>query len=241
MKLLIDAGNTRLKWATLSNGVMSAVQAFSAADIATGALAWTDLSPPDTIYVASVVAPEQETAISTALQQCFALQPVFIRSPPRMLGVTNAYEHAECLGIDRFLALLAMHRKAPTSYVIASIGTALTLDALNANGRHLGGLITTSPELSRRALVRATARIDESGGQIVEQANNTADAVYSGSILAAVALIERFCIQLNTRVENPPALIITGGGAKPLLAFFPQALWEPDLVLQGLREWVNAA
>jgi len=98
------------------------------------------------------------------------------------------------------------------------VGTALTLDALAADGRHLGGLIAPGPRLMQQSLLGATAQVRPAqAGTIVEAADNTADAVASGCWLAAAALIERFAARMAPALGGAPALRLGGGDAEALL------------------------
>ncbi|MEO8011422.1 MAG: type III pantothenate kinase [Dokdonella sp.] len=243
MRLLIDIGNTRLKWALWRDGrrAMGGVFAHRETTLEAGLTNnWTALPTPHSIHVASVVGGELESALSALINEHFSETPQFVRSPASALGITNAYREPQRLGVDRFLALAALHAASPRAQVLVSCGTALTLDAIDASGRHLGGLIVPSPTLMRSALGAATARIGDVHGEIVEIANNTADAVTSGSILAAVALIERFRAETAARVGSAVALICDGGGVDEWLHLLPHAERGRDLVLRGLARWAEA-
>ena len=125
--------------------------------------------------------------------------------------------------------------------IVAGAGTALTLDALAADGQHLGGLIAPGPQLMQQSLLDATARVrPERPGDILELADNTADAVTSGCWQAAAALIERFATRMAPRLGSAPALILGGGDAMRLasLLSLPTQLSE-DGVLRGLAVWAN--
>jgi type III pantothenate kinase len=238
MKLLIDLGNTRLKWALWDGAELRRGGAVAHAgnvplDFAT---LWKGISGVDSVCVASVADDAVEDDLARHSRELFALDPHFFVSIAAACGVRNAYAKPERLGVDRFLTLIAAHAHAQEPTVIASCGTALTLDALAADGRHLGGLIAPSPALMQTALRGNTARLGESGAaRIFELADNTADAVESGTRLAAVALIERFVARAGERFGATPALILTGGGAQSLaqLIALPHRI-EAELVLRGL-------
>ncbi len=243
MKLLIDIGNTRLKWALWSDGrrAMGGVFAHRETTLEAGlGNNWTALPTPRSIHIASVVGSDFEAALSALITTHFSQVPQFVRSPASALGITNAYREPQRLGVDRFLALAALHDAAPRAQVLVSCGTALTLDAIDASGRHLGGLIAPSPTLMRSALASATARIGDVEGELVEIASNTADAVTSGSILAAVALIERFRAETAARVGTDVSLSCDGGGVDEWLHLLPHAARGRDLVLRGLALWADA-
>jgi len=245
MKLLIDVGNTRLKaalWdgrdlhalgATVHGGLVDNVD-FDAL--------WINTNNVERIFIASVAGAAVERRLSDSLAKRFGSEVVFCRSPAAACGVRNAYAQPERLGVDRFVGLVALHARNPGARVLAGCGTALTLDALAADGAHLGGLIAPSPALMIDALTGAAARLaPPRDAHIVEVADNTADAMESGAWLAAAALIERFVATITIRLGTTPALTLTGGAADRLGALLvPTAHIEPDLALRGLAIYADA-
>jgi type III pantothenate kinase len=244
MNLLIDLGNTRLKWAVWQEGRRSIGGVFAhrertlEAGLGTN---WASLPKPSAVYVASVVDPEFEQALIETVREHFDQAPIFVRTPANALGVRNAYAQPDRLGIDRFLGLCALHNAAPRAQILVSCGTALTLDALDRDGRHLGGLIAPSPSLMRHALNLGTARVGGAAGDLVEIADNTVDAAYSGSVLSAMSLIERFHHQVTQRLEAPIAIVADGGGVEEWIHLLPQIERGRDLVLRGLALWADHA
>jgi type III pantothenate kinase len=238
MKLLIDVGNTRLKWALWDGAAVAPAQALDhAADLAPQLDdAWAALPDVDEVRLACVASAAVETTVAAAVRRRFGRAPRLARSRAVLAGVRCAYAHPEKFGIDRYLALVALHRMRPTATVLASVGTALTLDALGADGTHAGGLIAPGPALAQQALVGATARVRTAAqAALVEMADDTEAAVHSGCWLGAVALVERFHAQAARALGGVPRLILAGGdGAllRPHLA--REAQYEPDLVLRGL-------
>jgi len=244
MRLLLDLGNTRLKWA---------LQVQPAGWLARGAVdwrqdmtmalesAWADLPRPVTVIAASVVDSVREAQVASVTEHLFACAPSWLRTPASACGVRNAYAEPQRLGVDRFLAMVAACADGHAPCIVAGAGTALTLDALAADGLHLGGLIAPGPQLMQQSLLDATARVrPERLGDILELADNTADAVTSGCWQAAAALIERFATRMAPRLGATPALILGGGDAvrlAPLLSL-PTQLSE-DGVLRGLAVWAN--
>ena len=242
MRLLVDFGNTRLKWALWNNGRREIGGIFVHRDTSLEAALtsnWSSLPAPQSIHVASVVDDDSEDALRAVIEQHFDLPAEFVRSPQHALGVRNAYRDAHRLGVDRFLAMAALHAASPRAQVLVSCGTALTLDALDADGAHLGGLIAPSPSVMRQALAAATARVGETPGHLVAIADNTSDAVWSGTALAAVALIERFHADVATRLGQPVALVGDGGGIDEWMALLPGIERGRDLVLRGLALWAE--
>jgi type III pantothenate kinase len=245
MKLLIDLGNTRLKWALWDGAELHSGGAIAHAGERPLDLdsVWQQVHGAEAAWVASVAAP----ALDVRLKQSLSARGIsmqFVHSSAQACGVRNAYAQPERLGVDRFLSLIAAHANAREPTVIASCGTALTLDALAADGSHLGGLIAPAPDLMRAALLGHTARLGklESAARIVERADNTADAVESGCWLAAAALIERFVVRSTPTLGAAPALVLSGGGATRLaeLVALPSRI-DSELVLRGLALFADHA
>jgi type III pantothenate kinase len=245
MRLLLDMGNTRLKWA---------LQGDSPAWLARGAMewpeevavhglseAWMDLPRPAAVFAASVVDSEREAAVAAVVEQLYGCAPIWLRTPATACGVRNAYAEPHRLGVDRFLAMVVARAEGMAPCVLASAGTALTLDALAADGQHLGGLIAPGARLMQQSLVGATARVrPEQSGQIVDLADNTADAVTSGCWQALAALVERFAARAAHRLGASPLLILDGGDAERLLPLLSlPARMSVDGVLRGLALWAD--
>lgn len=243
MMLLLDLGNSRLKWAC---GV-----AAGAAWAASGSLPWSpQLAPalrqawaacpaPAAVLAASVVDGGRETQVGAVVRECFGQAVRWVRTPASACGVRNAYAEPGALGVDRFLNMVAAHAAGQSPCVLASAGTALALDALTAEGQHLGGLIAPGAQLMRDALLAAAARIRPGpSGAVVDAANNTADAVNSGCWQALAALVERFAVRMREPLGGAPKLLLTGGDAGSLLPLLgmPAQLAE-DGVLRGLLHW----
>jgi type III pantothenate kinase len=243
MRLLLDLGNTRLKWA-LQDGAAWPARGAIGWDAETSvalARALAALPPPREAFGASVVDAPREARVATCVEQAFGLEPQWLRTPAAACGVRNAYAEPARLGIDRFLAMVAAHAEGLGACVLAGVGTALTLDALTADGRHLGGLIAPGPHLMQRALLDATAQLRTTpDARVMEAADNTADAMASGCWLAATALVERFVARMTPRLGGTPVLCLGGGDAAALagLLSLPARLAE-DAVLRGLAVWAQ--
>lgn len=233
---LLDLGNTRLKLAPLqADGSVGEVLA--AAHAGDPAAALRAHLPPriDVAYVASVAAEPVRVALLDALS-AHADRIGLARTQARAFGLQVAYAHPERLGVDRYLALLAASR-AEENALVCGVGTALTLDLLTADGRHRGGCIAPSPTVMREALHARAAHLPVAGGQAVEFANDTADALASGCEGAALALIEDRLRRAAALFGAAPTLLLHGGGADVLRPQLPQAVHRPHLVLDGLAIW----
>ena len=240
---LFDLGNSRLKCAPLEvDGKPGPVQALHHdATCFTDALDSLLPARGACAYVASVAAPALGVALLEALAARFRRICV-ARTQPQLAGVRIAYAQPEKLGVDRFLALLAARARgqAGSAWLLVGVGTALTLDLLDADGLHRGGRIAPSPALMRRALHAAAVQLPESGGDFVEFADDTEDALASGCEGAALALVERSLDQGERLLGVRPRLLLHGGGGEALQDHLPQACREPALVLHGLAVWARA-
>ena len=237
---LFDLGNTRLKCARLHDdgrvGEMTAL-AYRDRDIAA---ALADMSiAGDIAYVSSVAAPDTTVALLDALTQRVTRISI-ARTQTVFADVRIAYAEPAALGVDRFLALLGARAAHPHAALVVGVGTALTVDLLDGDGRHHGGRIAPSPALMRDALHQRAAQLPSTGGAYSEFADDTAAALASGCEGAALALIERSVHAAQTLIGAAPLLMLHGGGAEALLPHVPHAEFVPALVLEGLAQWAAA-
>jgi len=153
--------------------------------------------------------------------------------------VTNAYLQPERLGNDRWAALIAAHSLSQGPAVIISCGTAITIDALSSDGRHLGGLITPGVDLMISSVCdKATdVNIEDSNSEAIALlASSTESAVLGGSLYAAVSLLDRVTTDLRGELGAAASVFITGGDAERLIPLLEdKSKHEPELVLKGLE------
>ena len=235
MRLLADLGNTRLKCALVEGDRMRARWAGTHAQAEDGLRDWLlrEARSIEDIWLAAV-AQEDVTRVVTTVLRALGPEPVRVRTRRHALGLTAGYTHVEELGVDRWLALIAAFRRGLAPCVVASVGSALTVDALCVDGRHLGGLIAPTPEAMREALFARAPGLPQASGEVADFSTGTADGIQSGCLLAGVALIERSLSGLERRIGARPALVVSGGGAAALRPLLGEHAFLPDLVLDGL-------
>ncbi|AGA90141.1 pantothenate kinase, type III [Thioflavicoccus mobilis 8321] len=243
MDLLLDIGNTSLRWALYADGRLGevgAVRHFGGLPIDLLA-AWEPLVRPTRVTVANVGGEAVADALTQVCQGRWGLAPRFVATQGDALGVKIAYVEPARLGVDRWLALLAAHHQFPGDALIVDAGTAVTFDLLAADGRHLGGLILPGVEPMRDTLLRGTqiprlAVVDPVDERIDRPwADDTAGAIGAATIQAPAALAERLHRAFAERTGGAPRLLVTGGdGARLLPALSSDAEPVPDLVLRGL-------
>lgn len=244
-QLLVDLGNSRFKWALAAAGTLHTPGAFAHAEAASVSpdldREWKNLPAIDAVFVASVAPLALDVEVEAFARQRFGIAAEFVRSPAEALGIRNAYAEPQRFGVDRFLGLAAIHARAARAQVLVGVGTAMTLDALYADGTHLGGWILPSPALMRASVLARTARVGVADGVLADFATNTADALHSGSLHAASGAVERFVANAARELGRWPEVVLTGGGAVALAPLLPGAEQRDDLVLEGLALWANAA
>jgi type III pantothenate kinase len=262
MTLLVDVGNTRLKWRWLEgpNGVpLDGVLPLKELDTATlaeqFAVGWAGRPQPCDALLSCVADENIASAVADAAR-LLGCQPYRMQSAAEACGVRNGYVQPELLGVDRWLGLVAARSLHQGSACIVGVGTALTVDLLDAEGQHHGGLLVPGPELMHQALVTRTARIGAAASQAEPQVReglgvNTAGAMQEGGLLAAAALAVRAATDFAERTNAPVWLCLTGGGAETVAERLPtNAPWpegiagvevQPDLVLQGLAVMAAAS
>ena len=237
---LFDLGNTRLKCAPLrADGRPGEAVALPhrEEDVA-AALAGLLPERIDVAYLASVAHPALRVAVLDALTtRCRRI--AIARTQPHFCDVRIAYADPRKLGVDRFLALLGTHARGEGPALICGVGTALTVDLLDGDGRHLGGRIAPSPTLMREVLHARAPQLPELGGAYVDFADDTEDALASGCDGAAIALIERSLDAAEQRLGRRPRLILHGGGSEALSVQLRSATQVATLVLEGLALWAG--
>lgn len=244
MKLLVDFGNTRLKWAVLDEGVLRPGGAFAPGDAPlAGVLTrqWAELGALRGVLVASVVGMARERELAELVRARFGVAAEFPRSPATGLGIRNAYPQPQHLGIDRFLGMAVLHARRARPQVLASVGTGLTLDLLDAGGGHRGGVIAPGLALMRESIQARAPRVTMAAGRWKEFPDNTADGVWTGTLLAVAGAVDRFLVLAERRLGHRPALVLTGGDAVELEPLLPGSERLGDLVLQGLAMLATAA
>lgn len=237
--LLIDIGNTNLKWAWLVNSQLSAISSARHVDQSFTELAdtaWLAESVPEKVLVANVAGDDIKSALNEWVERQWGLSPQFLVSPAADLGVRNAYQNPEQLGIDRWLTLVAAHARWDEPVCIVDCGTAITVDVIDVGGEHKGGVILPGFNLMREALLART-RIPRVSAADVKTllSTDTASAVASAALHSAAALVERVLHQGADEFGQTPRLVMTGSDARYLLSEIDkQGEIESDLVMTGL-------
>jgi type III pantothenate kinase len=218
--LALDVGNTRLKWALYDAPQPGAMLIAHGAEflenidkLAEGP--WSELPEPSHI-LGCIVAGDAIRRRVTAQLELWEAAPQWVVASPAEAGLTNGYDHPTRLGADRWVAMIgARHRmlargeKRPL--VVVMVGTAVTVEAIDTDGKFLGGIIIPGHGIMLRALESGTAGLHVPTGEVVDFPTNTSDALTSGGTFAIAGAVERMIQHVRQHCGAEPVCIMTGG------------------------------
>ncbi|MCW9014772.1 MAG: type III pantothenate kinase [Gammaproteobacteria bacterium] len=238
--LVVDIGNTRIKWGIWDADGLSPVGAedYHADRLASDMEQWFgSVKPQQAIFVSSVASQEVNAVVNQWFEVHWQQSAVFVKTQPSQLGVVNSYQQAEQMGVDRWVAMLAARAMYPGQAIcIIDAGTAVTVDILAADGQHLGGLIMPGMALMRQSLYQRASALRNMAGNEVELANNTADAVHSGCLALLGNGLSGLYRKFAGKIDGELVCLITGGDGKKIAENTELDCYlEPNLILYGLR------
>lgn len=239
--LLIDAGNTSLKWAVFDGGSLSDQQSYFYSEQAPIKYFSEVLKKQKDfckrVIIVSVLGEDfNQKADTVALE--YGLNILRIKSVKSLAGVTNGYDEPHKLGADRFVAMIGAYRlsnkqqQSKKACIIIDSGTATTIDAVDAQGEHLGGLILPGVDLCSRSLLKNTQQLSLWGTPTHENqkklecnlfSRNTIDAIHSASILGLSGAIEQISLEMEKEIKAKNKYVqvdkyLCGGAAKLILS-----------------------
>jgi type III pantothenate kinase len=232
--LLVDIGNTRIKWALNQDGVTTVQGNHSHEEVPEFSATLEQLPMPDRIIACNVAGEKGERALNAAIKR-WQITPEWFRATSHAHEVINCYDVPELLGPDRWAALIAAHSMQLGDCLVISLGTAMTIDFLRATGEFAGGMIIPGKRLMGDALYSATSNIARQTGTVAGFSCNTADAVESGLVSALVGAVRQSRQEVIDSFGVIPSCLITGGDGEWLTAMLDFPVTSvPDLVLKGL-------
>lgn len=244
MLLLVDAGNSRIKWNVMTEGTgdlggKTKVVAWSSVSLETFFdEQWKSLTDISRVLVSNVIGDEFSKALRKWVTNHWLISTEFITPTKTAFGVSCGYDKPDQLGVDRWLSLIAAKTMSEDGAVcVIDCGTALTFDTLSDQGKHLGGLIVPGLDMMRKSLIKETRgiNIQSKETKITLFGKNTMSCVNSGSVYSVVATIDRVAEEVRKEANSKVKCIITGGSASMLEPLFKgKYQYEPDLVLLGL-------
>jgi type III pantothenate kinase len=247
MRLLIDIGNSRLKWSWQTQNQLGPIDAV-AYDIKTLAamlpVLWQEEKPPQQVWVASVAKPTVNSILDQFLASQWGVSADYIHATQSALGVINAYTDPKQLGSDRWASMLAAYNQEHQCVMIVDCGSAVTIDAIDSEGHHLGGTISPGIRLSNTALnLHTNLHWHENECVLPDKlfAISTAEAIMTGIGHGIIGLIGHAHQQL-IELGHHPIIYLTGGDAPYISkALHIEHKHVEDLVLVGLALFADHA
>ena len=249
--LLMDVGNSRIKWGVLDDGEIRRTGHISQQRIRENGLQALTTKIPrrvDEVFVSNVAGTSFATRLSGVVGMHCDCDVKFARSERSGWGVTNGYTQPRRMGVDRWVAMVGAWGEIKSTCLVVDAGTALTIDAIDAEGHHLGGQIIAGVATMADALATVTSdipRVKPAPGREASDlgmfAHNTAAAVREGAHAAVAGAIDRAIRALQSNAYEPE-VILTGGDASRILnALGDTPVHRPHLVLQGLAHMLENA
>jgi type III pantothenate kinase len=240
--LLVDIGNTRIKWSVLRGeklGRQKAIEhaGLTARDLERQLFATRGITR---VVAASVASVRLNRLLAATCRRKTGLTCEFVASARNAVGLTTRYKEPWRLGVDRFMAVIAAYHIARArGACVVDVGTAMTIDVVDPLGVHLGGAIIPGPELMVGSVLKNTAGIARrADGAALSKgmfAQDTRAAIGQGARYAAAAVIDRAVSEAQRALQRTPLVLLTGGAAvqiEPLLHCSYVSV--PDLVLRGV-------
>jgi type III pantothenate kinase len=224
--LALDVGNTRLKWtlydrpapgaAVLAHGVEFLEQIDRLSESA-----WVRLPEP-TRMLGCIVAGQAVKHRVQEQMEMWAVEPRWVVASEAEAGLINGYDYPSRLGADRWVAMVGarhhMRQRGPARpIVLVMVGTAVTVEAIDEQGRFLGGLILPGHGIMLRALESGTAGLHVPTGEVSPFPTNTSDGLTSGGTFAIAGACERMYQHLRARCGAEPLCLMTGGAGWKML------------------------
>lgn len=242
MELLIDAGNSRLKWAVYERGQLCAFDQCPYARLSEYVeRQWRRLERPSRVVIACVASEERACAVRELVWRVWQLEVTTVTVSAASSGVRNGYTQPSQLGVDRWAAMVGAFANVVAPLCIVDCGTAVTVDALTAEGQHLGGYIVPGVTLQQQSVEARTAAVrtvatEESEGW----GRTTQQGIRRGVLLGVAALVERSVAQLQREQQGEVRLVLTGGDAEALIPLLEiECHYDALLVLRGIARMID--
>lgn len=243
MKLLLDIGNSRLKWAC-DDGVELTHYGTLVRDEQLFLLLptrWQDLPRPQRIVASNVAGIAFAQELDAFVATFWSLKVEYAVVEQEWAGLTIAYPQPELFGVDRWLALIAARHLYSGAVSVVDCGTAVTIDVVDQNGQHLGGVIVPGIDLMQRTLIscsdgvsRGVANKSVANGWVLGR--DTQSGVERGALYAVAGVITHTLAKVKIEVDGPLTSIITGGDAIRVQSEIGREYhYSPSLVLHGLQ------
>jgi type III pantothenate kinase len=241
VKLLLDLGNSRCKYAIIEEGEVAKFdsQNYGAFGKLYSVKSLCDqYSDAGGIIISSVLSEEMNSQIKETLLNDDAKNIYFLDPTENSFGVSLAYADLSTLGVDRVAAMIAVNEKYSGNNCIVDCGTAVTIDALDVKGAHQGGVILPGIDSMRKALLANTkieiAGINEAEFNVLSK--TTGGAIYTGCVSAVAGGIEYVVNRMASDYDSFDQVVLTGGDADRIKSYLSLPVrTDETLVLDGLK------
>lgn len=250
MKLLVDIGNSNIKWCFSNTEKLGKIQSFQYSFETIERLLSSHLLNDEQlfnikkIYICNVAGNKIKSIFSSWMASNVSATVIYFESSKQQLGVKNAYSVVSNLGNDRWLSLIYAHQFYQSDVCIIDCGTAITIDVVLKSGQHAGGLIAPGYSSQIAALnfktdIKTTEKfVNQRKSGILQ--NNTHDCIEHGCRLMSLGFIKNTVIQLTIQNGDTLKVVLTGGDAKSLATDLPSDwLYNQNLIFLGLQMFSN--
>jgi type III pantothenate kinase len=249
--LLMDVGNTRIKWGVSEDGEIRRTGHISQARSRDGGLQVLTTKIPrsvDEVIVSNVAGTTFATRLSGVVSAHCDRDVRFARCERSGWGITNSYTQPRRMGVDRWVAMVGAWAELNAACLVVDVGTAITIDAIDGDGQHLGGQIIPGVVTMAEALTAATSDIPavrpapgRGDADLGMFGRNTAAAVREGAQNAVAGAVDRAIRTLQSNAYEPVVVLTGGDSSRILNALCETPLHRPHLVLQGLAHMLETA
>ena len=245
MILVIDAGNSRVKWGwyeadAAGRGAWSSIANVSLIEFAASSDHINPFSAthenPSRIVISNVAGDGAQQLIVN-WTSIFDVLPEWVRGAAELCGVRSRYDHPERLGPDRWASLIAARALEPDSdCLVVNAGTCTTIDMLTAGGEFAGGVILPGIDLMRFVLHESTGALPLQAGAFRQAPRNTLDAIETGTRHAQAGAVERMHHAMGGNAGSKVRILVSGGGGEALIERLEglSCRYIENLVLEGL-------
>jgi type III pantothenate kinase len=239
MNLLIDSGNSFIKWALANDDSFIMESSCPSKETLSLHDSWKSYDAPARVIVSNVAEESIASEIRKVVTSLWQLDVEFIVSSKNCCGLVNSYHRPSQLGVDRWLAMVAAYQMTLSTVIVIDCGTAVTIDLVNEKGHFLGGVIMPGLSSALKSLgadTDAVGVIGDTGAITRTTAQSTEEAVQAGVLYGLAGGIERVVREHALSVDKVASIFITGGDAEKLTPYMRiSTILQTDLVLQGLR------
>lgn len=245
--LLLDGGNSQLKWAWVQGGRIVQTNHAPYRDLTGLGQEWALYGGEEVTVVGSAVCgPARKAQVAAVIPK----EIEWLSSMAQGLGIRNHYRNPAEHGADRWFNALGSRRFTRNACVVVSCGTAVTIDALTQDNHYLGGTIMPGFHLMKEAMAQKTANLNRPLGKVYAFPTTTSNALASGMMdaVCGAVLLMHGRLKEKSGGNQPVDVVITGGGAARVAQAMPQAFVLDNtvkiidnLVIYGLLNWVEQA